>query len=123
MIQKQLLLDNENVVLIATERMTLTKLEKWSLLEEIIWHQKSKAYCIRLGDLKTKFFFAHVKEWQSQNAIKMLIIEDGSTSQTHDQLKEEVTLFYKKLMGSVVERLPMVERAIVGRGVLLNLQQ
>lgn len=123
MIQKQLLLDNENVVLIATERMTLTKLEKWSLLEEIIWHQKSKAYCIRLGDLKTKFFFAHVKERQSQNAIKMLIIEDGSTSQTHDQLKEEVTLFYKKLMGSVVERLPMVERAIVGRGVLLNLQQ
>lgn len=59
--QKNLGVDQLNSFLIETEKRMFKDLEEWSLIEENIWHQKSRVDWIKLGDANTKLFHSYVK--------------------------------------------------------------
>lgn len=68
MIQKQLTskcTDN----LVEQEKNTIQILEKWTMIEENIMKQKSRAKWIQLGDSNTKYFLAVVKERSQRKTI------------------------------------------------------
>lgn len=83
-------------------------------------NKKSRVDWISLGDSNTKFFFAYMKERQSQNAIKVLIRADGTRCHTQEMIKAEVVHFYIQLMGSAAYELPMIDKDIVKRGAVLD---
>lgn len=64
-IQKQM---NHNITdeLVAQEKETLIKLEKWSMIEENTLRQKSRTKWIQLGDSNTKYFHIVMKERTQQ---------------------------------------------------------
>lgn len=92
----------------------------WSLIEEKIWQQKSRATWINVGDANTKFFHAFAKERMNQNSIRVLYKTDGSKVQNQQGIKDEVVRFYRSLMGTAANSLPMVDMNIVERGPLLS---
>ena len=65
---------------------------------------------IQLGESNTKFFHSFAKRRRNQNAIKLLIKEDGSRCCTQQQIKDEVVSFYQNLMGHAADRIPMVDK-------------
>lgn len=98
----------------------MNELEKWSTLEEKVWHQKSRVTWIQLGESNTRFFHAHVKQRRSQNSIKLLFQHYGTKLKLQDQIKKEIIMFYQPLMGSDADSLPMVDRDIIHRGPVLG---
>lgn len=103
------------------ERRILADLEKWSGIEEYIWHQKSRVDWLKLGDANTRFFHAYVKMRQSSNAIHRLVREDGTICLGQTNIKEEVRSFYSKLMGTAAEKLLMVDKLVVEKGPILDI--
>lgn len=78
---------------------------------------------IQLGESNTKFFHSFAKRRRNQNAIKLLIKEDGSRCCTQQQIKDEVVSFYQNLMGHAADRIPMVDKYVISRGSIPNTQQ
>ncbi|XP_056698608.1 uncharacterized protein [Spinacia oleracea] len=107
------------ISMISEEKSDLENLEKWSLIEEKIWQQKSRVDWIQLGDSNTKYFHAFIKERRSMNAIKVLLKDDGSRVCLQGSIKEEIVDFYRKLMGTAAQSIPMVDITIVEKGPLL----
>ncbi|XP_019234714.1 PREDICTED: uncharacterized protein LOC109215148 [Nicotiana attenuata] len=58
--------------LVIKENEALMKLEKWSLIEESILRQKSRAQWIQLGDSNSKYFVVVMKERSHRKQIKEL---------------------------------------------------
>lgn len=112
-VQTQTTLRLGDVSLIDREKSLLQELEKWSKIEEAIWKQKSRATWIQLGDSNTKFFQSYAKERLNQNAIKLLVKDDGTKLNTQHLIK---VAFYKALMASSATYLPMLDRSILYSG-------
>ncbi|XP_009609222.1 uncharacterized protein [Nicotiana tomentosiformis] len=112
-----------NDSLIGEERNLLQNLEKWSLIEECILKQKSRAKWIRLGDSNTEYFAAVMKE-RSQKTQLNKIMALTCDKLTHlDSIKQEVIEFYKSLMGSAAHYLPAINRLIMRNGPILSQQK
>lgn len=63
------------------------QLEKWSLIEESAMQQKSRAQWLKLGDVNTSYFFAHMKNRISQNSITSLVNVEGVRAHTKEDIE------------------------------------
>ena len=63
--------------LVGKEKELLTKLEKWSMLEENALRQKARAKWIKLGDANNKYFSSVIKERNNKKSIRSLMLLDG----------------------------------------------
>ncbi|XP_059298114.1 uncharacterized protein LOC132050769 [Lycium ferocissimum] len=83
------------------EKTTMQELEKWSLIEESIMRQKSRARWIKLGDANTKYFSAVLKERTQRKQISELTSITGVRLVEQEAIKNEITGFYRNLMGTL----------------------
>ncbi|XP_069143466.1 uncharacterized protein [Solanum lycopersicum] len=63
--------------LVGKEKELLTKLEKWSMLEENAIRQNARAKWIKLGDANNKYFSSVIKERNNKMSIRSLMSLDG----------------------------------------------
>nr|XP_010313012.1 uncharacterized protein LOC104644632 [Solanum lycopersicum] len=63
--------------LVGKEKELLTKLEKWSMLEENALRQKARAKWIKLGYENNKYFSSVIKERNNKKSIRSLMSLDG----------------------------------------------
>ncbi|XP_060190791.1 uncharacterized protein LOC132620097 [Lycium barbarum] len=96
--------------LIAKEKQLLLNLEKWSLIEESILKQKSRASWIKLGDGNTKYFSAVMKERCQRKLISDIRSLNGQRIREPKDIEVEITNFYRNLMGSTQACLPAVDK-------------
>lgn len=82
------------------EKEARDKLEKWSLIEEKIFQQKSRAQWIKTGDGNNKYLFAVMKERACRKNITTLTALNGTILTEPKSIKREIVAFYKSLMGT-----------------------
>ena len=70
--------------------------EKYSLLEEINWRQKSRVTWLKEGDKNTKYFHSVANSHRRNNSIRQISI-DGELSSTQDVIKAHICSFYRNL--------------------------
>lgn len=109
--------------LIEKVKILIQELDKWSLIEESIMKQKSRAKWIKLGDANTKYFSAVVKERSKRKEISEIITEDSRRLTDSEAIREEFVKYYKSLMGSTTKSLHAISKVIMKRGPILNQQQ
>lgn len=115
---------NYDNTLVIKEKETLMQLEKWSLIEESILRQKSRAQWIQLGDSNSKYFAAVMKERCHRKQIKELkSLQGGQLLSDPNELKEEIVSFYKGLMGTSNSTLKAVNKITMSKGPKLNHEQ
>ncbi|XP_071909569.1 uncharacterized protein [Coffea arabica] len=68
--------------------------------EEVYWSHKSRIQWLREGDKNTKFFHATVKGRRRRNRMNKLQREDGSWTESEDELSYEIADYYRKLLTS-----------------------
>lgn len=85
--------------------------------------QKSRTKWLQLGDANTAYFYANLKNRQTQNKIRSLINANGGKLQQPEEIEEEVTSFYKELLGNVVDQLHVIDPTVMRRGNCLNRRQ
>lgn len=118
-IQEQMKRDS-SAELLAKEREILLDLEKWDLIEENIMKQNARVDGIKLGDSNTKYFLSVFKEkTQKKQIIELTSLTDVKLEDSED-IKEEIRLFCKGLMGSSANLLPAVNRQLMKRGPRLT---
>ncbi|XP_055825978.1 uncharacterized protein LOC129894345 [Solanum dulcamara] len=98
-------------------------IEKWNLVEESALRQKSRAKWIKLGDNNNKYFSAMIKERTNQKMMLELTSLNGISLKTSAVIKEEVTQFYKALMGSSSTELQAVDKKTMRREATLTYEQ
>ena len=76
--------------------LLVADLERTSLLEEISWRKKSKAFWLLEGDKNTKFFHRLANSNHRYNSISTLSI-NGELSSDFDAISEFITLSYNRL--------------------------
>ncbi|XP_060178252.1 uncharacterized protein LOC132608207 [Lycium barbarum] len=79
--------------LVNDEKEILEKLEKWSMIEESILQQKSRATWVKLGDSNSKYFSAVMKERKHRMTLSMLTALDGTLLTEKRQIQEEIVAF------------------------------
>lgn len=121
--QLQLCINPGDDTLATREALQLKELEKWSLIEEKIWKQKSRVDWLELGDSNTKFFHAFAQIRQNIKGIHRLVRADGTVCLGQQLIKEEIRKFYVDLMGTAAIELTMVDKMIMRRGPNLTVQQ
>lgn len=62
-----------------------------------------------------------VKARQNGNAIEVLTKADRTLSKTRSLIKEKVRECYLNLMGSASSSLPMIDKAVISRGLILDI--
>ncbi|KAG5609242.1 hypothetical protein H5410_020523 [Solanum commersonii] len=102
--------------LINVEKTLLQNLEKWSLIEENIVKQKSRARWINLGDSNTKYFSAVMKERTQRKQISEIMALSGD-------IQREIVDLYMSLMGSTATVLPAIDQLVMRRGPTLTIAQ
>ena len=108
--------------LVGKEKELLTKLEKWSMLEENALRQKARAKWIKLGDANNKYFSSVIKERNNKKFIRNLMSLDGRMLHEPQEIKNEFVLFYRSLMGTAADRLPAINTQVMKRGPILSRQ-
>lgn len=56
----------------------------------------------------------------TQNKIRNLVSSNGDMLQTEDDIKKEITCFYKQLLRSAANHLPVINPEIMKEGQFLN---
>ncbi|KAH0682270.1 hypothetical protein KY289_020022 [Solanum tuberosum] len=97
-------------------RIELKNLEKWSLIEENIVKQKSRARWIKLGDSNTKYFSAVMKERTQRKQISEIMVLSGD-------IQREIVDLYMSLMVSTATVLPAIDQLVMRRGPTLTIAQ
>ncbi|XP_075103727.1 uncharacterized protein LOC107804176 [Nicotiana tabacum] len=69
---------------------TKQQLEKWSLIEDIIYNQKSIVQWLKLGDANTTYFYASMKGRKTQNQIRTLSTKGGTILKSEDSIEAEI---------------------------------
>ncbi|KAH0764708.1 hypothetical protein KY285_000579 [Solanum tuberosum] len=121
-IQRQLTIHSSDD-LYRLEKKAVQNLEKWSLIEESALRQKSRAQWIKLGDANTKYFSAVIKERSQKKHLGGIQSLSGRKLTDPIEIKDEILLFYKSLMGTSSSTLPAVNRTVMKQGPLLSHQQ
>lgn len=88
--------------------------------EESAAKQKSRNQWLQLGDTNSAYFFASAKSRMAQNKIRNLVSSNGDMLQTEDDIKKEITCFYKQLLRSAANHLPVINPEIMKEGQFLN---
>ncbi|KAH0683028.1 hypothetical protein KY289_020780 [Solanum tuberosum] len=109
--------------LLELENKILHELEKWSNIEENALKKKSRAKWIQLGDGNNHYFSAIIKERVHRKQLLELTSPTGTVLSGQREIREEILLFYKSLMGSATTTLPAVNNDIMKRGPVLSHQQ
>ncbi|XP_019226688.1 PREDICTED: uncharacterized protein LOC109208104 [Nicotiana attenuata] len=92
------------------EKKLLEELKRWSLIEENILQQKSRAKWIKLGDSNTKYFSVVMKERSHKKVIAKLTNAFGDRLTDQKEFQQETIAFYKSLMGSRLDHLPAMNK-------------
>lgn len=92
------------------EKAIIQDLEKWSMLEESIMKQKSRAKWITVGDSNTAYFSALVKERSHKKHIHELKSLEGDLLKDPTEIQQEIMAFYKGLMGTTSRELPSINQ-------------
>ncbi|XP_055821385.1 uncharacterized protein LOC129889933 [Solanum dulcamara] len=109
--------------LLNKESQALMNIEKWNLVEESALRQKSRAKWIKLGDNNNKYFSAMIKERTNKKMMLELTSLNRISLKTPATIKEEVTQFYKALMGSSSTELQVVDKKTMRRGATITYEQ
>lgn len=75
---------------------------------------------LQAGDSNTKFFFSAMKERYSKNSINVLYDNAGKKLTTTEEIKGEVSCFYKNLIGTPSSSLTSIDVNIMRRGKQLS---
>jgi hypothetical protein len=78
------------------KEITIVKLDKLFLMEEISWRQKSQALWLQEGDKNSKFFHRLANSHRIANSIAKLSI-DGNMSYNQDEIRDHIAFFYEHL--------------------------
>lgn len=105
------------------EKETKFQLEKWIRVEESILKQKSRIQWLKLGDGNNAYFYASMKNRNSQNKIQKLTRSNGTVTQIKQEMEDEVMSFYKQLLGTAAEKIPATNTAVMREGPMVNRQQ
>lgn len=109
--------------LIQEEKELKEQPEKWSMIEESIYRQKSRIQWLTLGDSNSAYFFANMKNRRAQNHIRNIINSHGILLQTDNEITEEVTGHYRELWGTAATATPAIDPTILKEGPVLNMEQ
>ena len=72
------------------------EIEKFTLLEEISWRQKSMVLHLREGDANTKFFHRMANSNRRNNGIETPMV-NGTLSSNQDMIEDFITQFFMDL--------------------------
>ncbi|XP_060210446.1 uncharacterized protein LOC132637365 [Lycium barbarum] len=109
--------------LYATEKELKLALEKWILVEDSILKQISRVKWMTLGDTNSAYFHACLKNRIAQNTIRRLSSERGVVINSESGLEEDITGFYKRLLGSSADVVPAINPSVIADGPVLNREQ
>ncbi|XP_019236179.1 PREDICTED: uncharacterized protein LOC109222315 [Nicotiana attenuata] len=99
------------------------ELEKWLIVEESVWTQKSRVQWLKLGDSNTSYFYACMKNRQARNHIGKLTSCAGHLLHSADEVAKEILTFYKVLLGTAATQLLVVLPDVMQNGYTLNHRQ
>ncbi|KAM3249064.1 hypothetical protein P3L10_010833 [Capsicum annuum] len=104
------------------EKELKSNLETWTNIKESILKQKSRVQWLILGDSNSAYFFASIRRRISQNTIISLVNEQGAAIQFSDGIVQEVTHFYKELLGTTVIQMPALIAPVTRNEVIMALK-
>ncbi|XP_070057781.1 uncharacterized protein [Nicotiana tomentosiformis] len=122
-VQEDMRTPNHSQELFEAEKELRIQLEKWDLIEESIYKQKSSVQWLKLGESNSAYFFASMKNRRAQNHINDLVSTKGRMLQTEKGIEEEILKFYKQLLGNANTTLPAIRPNIMNTGPILNRRQ
>ncbi|XP_059306249.1 uncharacterized protein LOC132057642 [Lycium ferocissimum] len=122
-IQEKMRYSHTASALFTAEKEIRQQLEKWVVVEESIYKQKSRANWLRLGDSNTTYFHAYMKSRYSQNMIRSLVNAQGVYITSDQGIEEEIQGFYRGLLGSTSPSLPAINPDIMKQGNILTKEQ
>nr|XP_009759334.1 PREDICTED: uncharacterized protein LOC104211894 [Nicotiana sylvestris] len=109
--------------LIEKEKTLKYELEKWSLIEESIYKQRSRVQWLILGDSNSAYFFAQMKNINNLNGIQALTNKGGIQLMLEKDIEAEIMEYYKKLLGSRAESIPAINPNVMKMGTTLSREQ
>ncbi|XP_019258094.1 PREDICTED: uncharacterized protein LOC109236376 [Nicotiana attenuata] len=122
-LQEQMRKPGQPSTMTLAEKETKLQLEKWLRVEESILKQKSRIQWLKLGDGNNAYFYASMKNRNSQNKIQKLTRSNGTVTQTKQEMEDEVMSFYKQLLGTAAEKIPTINTTVMREGPMVNKQQ
>nr|XP_009588271.1 uncharacterized protein LOC104085855 [Nicotiana tomentosiformis] len=112
-----------NEELIEEEKELKSKLEKWILIEESIYRQRSRVHWLKLGDTNSAYFFAHMKNKNNLNGIHALTNDLGMQLHMEEDIEAEILGYYKQLLGSNAPAISAIDPNVMQRGTMLKRDQ
>ncbi|XP_075104573.1 uncharacterized protein LOC142178608 [Nicotiana tabacum] len=112
-----------NAELIEEEKELKSKLEKWILIEESIYRQRSRVQWLKLGDTNSAYCFAHTKNMSSLNGIHALTNDVGVQLHMEEDIEAEILDYYKQLLRSNAPAIPVIDPNVMQRGAVLKRDQ
>ncbi|XP_019259124.1 PREDICTED: uncharacterized protein LOC109237286 [Nicotiana attenuata] len=113
----------QKLELIEKEKALKGDLEKWVLIEESIYRQRSRVQWLKLGDSNSAYFFAQMKNRSNLNGIQILTNDMGDQLVLEEDIEAEIMGYYKKLLGSRADNLPAINLNDMKMGAILNREQ
>lgn len=80
------------------EKVLREELEKWSLIQEKVFKQKSRDQWVQAGDGNNSYLFALMKAKSANNSISLLVDDQGNHLTKNIDILAEVVRFYKNLI-------------------------
>ncbi|XP_019267108.1 PREDICTED: uncharacterized protein LOC109244466 [Nicotiana attenuata] len=112
----------QNIELIEKQKALKCELEKWVMIEESIYKQRSRVQWLKPGDSNSAYFFAQMKN-RSLNGIQILTNDMGTQLVMEDDIEAEILGYYKKLLGSRADNIPAINPNVMKLGAVLNRDQ
>ncbi|XP_021844124.1 uncharacterized protein [Spinacia oleracea] len=103
-----------------SERECSETLKKFLHIQESAYRQKARIQWLQVGDSNSKFFFSAMKERLAKDSIDILYDETGKKLSTTQEIQEEVSSFYKQLIGTAASSLTGVDVGVVRKGKQLS---
>ncbi|XP_056698437.1 uncharacterized protein [Spinacia oleracea] len=103
-----------------SERECSETLKKFLHIQESAYRQKAIIQWFQVGDSNSKFFFSAIKERLAKNSIDILYDDTGKKLSTTQEIQEEVSSFYKNLIGTAASSLTGVDVGVVRKGKKLS---
>ncbi|XP_056695388.1 uncharacterized protein [Spinacia oleracea] len=103
-----------------SERECSEALKKFLHIQESAYRQKARIQWLQVGDSNSKFFFSAMKERIARNSIDILYDDSRKKLSTTQEIQEEVSSFYKQLIGTAASSLIGVDVGVVRKGKQLS---
>ncbi|XP_019258471.1 PREDICTED: uncharacterized protein LOC109236718 [Nicotiana attenuata] len=89
-VQEEMSSNLHKLELIEKEKTLKGDLEKWVLIEESIYRQRSRVQWLKLGDSNSVYFFAQMKNRSNLNGIHILTNDMGDQLVLEEDIKAEI---------------------------------